>query len=116
MARILIYSKGFQYFKMRLMQRGGKERRNKGIVFVRPEGWNVSLTENHVVLRMQVERLPAEFRSRHQFPFASDLQIGIPIKRKMAAFYDVDTFATIIIIKVKSFNGPSAGESREEWE
>ena len=36
-------------------------------------------TKDHVVLRVQVERLPAEFRSRNQLAFAANLQIRIPI-------------------------------------
>ena len=36
-------------------------------------------TKDHVVLRVQVERLPAEFRSRNQLAFATNLQIRIPI-------------------------------------
>jgi hypothetical protein len=38
-------------------------------------------TKDHVVLRVQVERLsfPAEFWSRNQLAFAANLQIKIPI-------------------------------------
>lgn len=36
------------------------------------------LTKDHVILRMQVERLPAKFRSRHQFAFTANLQIRVP--------------------------------------
>ena len=48
------------------------------------------LTKDHVVLRMQIEWLPPEFGSRHQLPFAPDLQIRIPArhadkKAKMSA-------------------------------
>ena len=34
--------------------------------------------KDDVILRAQVERLPADSRSRHQFPFAANFQIRIP--------------------------------------
>jgi hypothetical protein len=50
--------------------------RKKGILMIRSF---FIFTKDHVVLRVQVERLPAEFRSRNQLAFAANLQIRIPI-------------------------------------
>lgn len=36
------------------------------------------LTKHHVILRVQVERLPAEFGAGHELSFAPYLQIRIP--------------------------------------
>ena len=51
-------------------ERGSKEDFDDHIFF---------LTKDHVELRVEVERLPAEFRSRNQLAFAANLQIRIPI-------------------------------------
>jgi hypothetical protein len=62
-----------------LTHRLNRERRNrkkKGILMIRSF---FIFTKDHVVLRVQVERLPAEFRSRNQLAFAANLQIRIPI-------------------------------------
>ena len=57
-------------------QRKKETGRKKGILMIRSF---FIFTKDHVVLRVQVERLPAEFRSRNQLAFAANLQIRIPI-------------------------------------
>lgn len=62
-----------------LSHRLNRERRNRKKKRDFDDASFFIFTKDHVVLRVQVERLPAEFRSRNQLAFAANLQIRIPI-------------------------------------
>ena len=66
-------------FLLSLSHRLNRERRNRKKKRDFDDGSFFIFTKDHVVLRVQVERLPAEFRSRNQLAFAANLQIRIPI-------------------------------------